>query len=275
MKSVSEMTMTELQDNIGILSTPSKMAGTSWSISAALCLVGGVLKHIAGSVCSGCYAERGQYIFPSFKKAAARRWRKMRYAISFESSRERFISSFSELLTRKRIATEKRIAEGKKVSCDARYHRWFDAGDLQPGMLPIICEIGRRCPEVQMWLPTREWQMVIDEIDGGLEIPINIAIRISAHWPNFNPIYSTRLIAAGCYLSGVHTEKGSIPETMGGEDWSFFECPAHRQDNACDGDLLECRACYACAAPGHKTIAGKTAVSYPLHGFIFAILMAL
>ena len=264
MQNFDVLSVLELNENVGRLSEPSKMAGTSWSISAWICQVGGHLSGLAGSVCDGCYAKKGQYVFPSFKKAAARRWRKMRYALSFESSREKFIGSFVSLLNKKKDHTIKRLAEGRKVSCDARYHRWFDSGDLQSTeMALVIFEIARRCPDIQFWMPTRETDYILDAIDREGPPPINIAVRISAHWPDSNPINNAKLIAAGCYLSGVHTEKGNIPETMGDRDgqWSFFECPAWKQDNEC----RNCRACYPAAYDGHKTIAGSLAVSYPIH----------
>ena len=126
---VKAQSITELNDSVGRLSEPSKMAGTSWSISAFLCGIGSIFAALPPnkdgnpSVCSSCYARKGQYLFASTRIALERRWKVIRKAMSYAGHRERFISNFVTLLERKRLNTIKRLKDGSKVSCDARYHR--------------------------------------------------------------------------------------------------------------------------------------------------------
>lgn len=270
---IKAQSITELNNAVGRLSEPSKMAGTSWSISAFLCGIGSIMAKLPpnkdgnASVCSSCYARKGNYLFKVVKDALDRRWKVIRKAMSYAGHRERFISNFVELLERKRQNTIKRLKDGLPVSCDARYHRWFDSGDLAEGMLPILIEIAERS-DVVFWLPTRERSQIIRYIDGGGKIPSNLSIRISSNWNNESPINIAKLVQAGCHISGVHDERGKIPDEMKA-DHPWFECPAWKQD----GECRNCRACYPTSAKGHRTIAGKFAVSYPLHVALFSLLL--
>ena len=48
------MNIKQATDNVGGLSTPGKMPGYGWSISARRCDVGSSLVDVKGSVCEGC-----------------------------------------------------------------------------------------------------------------------------------------------------------------------------------------------------------------------------
>jgi hypothetical protein len=67
------MTTKEGWEIVGGLSAPSKMPCHSHSIPASACKVGQKLALVAGSVCAGCYAMRGNYRFGNVKTAQARR----------------------------------------------------------------------------------------------------------------------------------------------------------------------------------------------------------
>jgi hypothetical protein len=64
----------------GPLGYPSKMPGTSYGLSAFKCKTGAKLAKIPGSVCHGCYAMRGNYLFAAPKAAQARRLRGIKKA---------------------------------------------------------------------------------------------------------------------------------------------------------------------------------------------------
>ena len=49
---------------VGGLSKPSKMPGWAYGLPAAECKTGSKLAQVPGSVCSGCYALKGCYVFP-------------------------------------------------------------------------------------------------------------------------------------------------------------------------------------------------------------------
>lgn len=57
----------------GGLGFPSKMPGTSYGLPAQACLVGAKLAAIPGSVCHGCYALKGNYLYPNVETSQSRR----------------------------------------------------------------------------------------------------------------------------------------------------------------------------------------------------------
>ena len=59
---------------VGNLSRPSKMPSYAWSISARRCNVGSKLAKVKGSVCEGCYALKGRYMFSNTQDALERRY---------------------------------------------------------------------------------------------------------------------------------------------------------------------------------------------------------
>ena len=54
---------------VGGLSNPSKMPGYGYGLSAKDCITGSKLRKIANSVCAGCYALKGRYVFPNVYQA--------------------------------------------------------------------------------------------------------------------------------------------------------------------------------------------------------------
>ena len=57
----------------GTLSKPSKMPGYAIGIPAKECKTGSKLRLIKGSVCHGCYALKGCYVFPVVQAAQYKR----------------------------------------------------------------------------------------------------------------------------------------------------------------------------------------------------------
>jgi len=58
---------------VGGLSNTSKMPCKSWGISAKQCKTGSKLAKIEGTICNGCYALKGAYVWPVVERAHARR----------------------------------------------------------------------------------------------------------------------------------------------------------------------------------------------------------
>lgn len=184
----------------GSLGFPSKMPGTSYGISAHACKTGSKLAQIEGSVCHGCYALKGNYIYRDVKKAHANR------LASIDSPQ--WPSAMAFLLLRSKT----------------EYHRWHDSGDLQSvHHLAQICIVAKLTKNIRHWLPTRELSFVLAYVADGGVIPANLVIRVSAtmvdgpattKWPT---------------TSGVHhnaAPKGRV-------------CPAPTQGNSC-GDCRAC-----------------------------------
>ena len=66
------MKVSEARAAVGGLSQTSKMPCKSWGISAKACKTGGKLAKVEGTVCHGCYALKGAYVWPVVEKAHAK-----------------------------------------------------------------------------------------------------------------------------------------------------------------------------------------------------------
>lgn len=208
---VALWTVGRLSAYVGGLSSPSKMPGWGYSLPALECGVGGRLRAIAGSVCQGCYAMKGRYVFPNVQRALYRRLRAI--------DRKLWVPAMAELIRRR--------------SADVPYFRWHDSGDLQsPEHLGRIADVARATPEVRHWLPTREYRHVAEFVDQGGEVPANLNIRLSAHMVGGHVPTFPRL--RGLVTVSTVTREGD--DTRGA-----YECPSRFQDNQC-GD---CRACWS------------------------------
>ena len=190
---------------VGGLSRTSKMPCDSWGIPAQSCRVGGRLARIEGTVCHGCYALRGAYAWRTTQQAYARRlacaghpeWvEAMQVLVSWQARRS-----------------------------GESFFRWFDSGDLQSGaMLERIVAVAAGTPEVQHWLPTREYALIRDYVRRA-EFPANLTVRVSAHHVDGSPPR-----VGGLPTSTVHTA-----EARG------YVCPAYEVKPASCGS---CRACW-------------------------------
>lgn len=195
----------------GPLGYPSKMPGTSYGISAKACITGSKLNLVKGSTCEGCYALKGNYIYPSVKMA----------------HEKRLTGIVNPLWVDAMVAMLKAAHKPRKVGLQlSKHHRWHDSGDLQSiDHLEKICEVARQTPELAHWLPTREAGILKRFLDGGGKVPSNLTIRVSATMVDGNPS------AVWPCTSTVH-EKSAAKGHV---------CPAPTQNNNC-GD---CRACWS------------------------------
>ena len=137
---------------VGGLSKPSKMPGWSIGIPAKECKTGAKLRLIPNSVCEGCYALKGCYVFKVVQEAQYKRLE----AISHPD----WVLAMATLINSKKPDV----------------FRWHDSGDVQDvDHLEKIFEVCRLTPEMQHWMPTREaW------IKNHLEdCPKNLIIRLS------------------------------------------------------------------------------------------------
>ena len=135
----------------GSMTRTSKMPGLSYSLPAWECKTGSKLRKIKNSVCSMCYALKGNYT---------------RYKAIKAAQYVRLASLTNKLWTAAMVAQIQR----------QKYFRWHDAGDVQDlDHLNKIFEVCRLTPEMQHWMPTREaW------IKNHLEdCPKNLIIRLS------------------------------------------------------------------------------------------------
>ena len=184
------------------LSQPGKMPGYSWSIPAAACIIGSILKHRKGTSCESCYAEKGRYRWPNVVDALQKRMDGM--------SDSKWIIAMVSLLSSDKVRV-------------VPYFRWFDSGDLQSvEHLDKICTIVRFTPFLKHWLPTREYK-IVREYMRNKELPSNLVIRLSA------PMIDGEPPSWWKWTSTIHDEY----EPLG------HVCPASTQGNNC-GDCRAC-----------------------------------
>ena len=142
----------------------SKMPGLSYSLPAWECKTGSKLRKIKNSVCSMCYALKGNYTrYKAIKAAQYRRLEAMKAP--------RWVDAMVAVIKRQ------------------KWFRWHDAGDVQSlEHLNNIYKICEATPGTRHWLPTREaW--IKNELD---RKPGNLVIRFSPPmmgqrvdtWPN-------------------------------------------------------------------------------------------
>jgi hypothetical protein len=208
---------------VGGVSTPSKMPGLSWNISAKRCKLGSLLReNVEGSVCASCYALKGRYSFRNVIEAQERRLAAFDQAAGSGNMRK-----WAKAMA---MLASSRASKG--------YFRFFDSGDLQSfAMLHAILMVARLAPTVKFWLPTREYPIISEALQFGLiserDFPNNLVIRISA--PCVNQIAGKTFLEShpNITLSAVY-EKGHTPNEV------VYNCPAYTQGGKCG----ECRACW-------------------------------
>ena len=151
-----KLTYSEAWGLVGGLSRPSKMPGWAYGLPASACKMGGILREVEGSVCSKCYAFKGNYRFNNVKSAQKHRLESI---------------------------THPRWAEAMIVllhSIDTRWFRWHDSGDIQsPRHLENIVSVAQACPDVRFWLPTREKVFVYTHLKKHGAFPPNLCVRVS------------------------------------------------------------------------------------------------
>lgn len=202
---VQTLTLAEAEQIIVSLGEVSKMPCYSWNTSAYDCHRGGKLARVPGTVCSHCYARRGNFAFAPTK----------------EQHRENA-----------QAMDDPRWAEAMaKILC-AREHsghfRWFSSGDLRHlGDLLKICDVCRRTPHIRHWLPTHEISILSAFKRSGGKYPPNLTVRLSADWPD-RPVPFTLARSVGAHGVGEVSTKGA------------HTCPSDKQDNMCQ----QCRLCW-------------------------------
>jgi Gene product 88 len=198
---------------VGGLSSPGKMPGKAFGISATKCITGSKLRNIPGSDCSNCYALKNLYVMPNVRKAHDRRFRALTEALNDATARDKWVRSMTVLIERE------------------EHFRWHDSGDLQSvEHLRLIVDVVKATPRTQHWLPTKEYGFVRDYEAAGDPLPANLTVRISSGMRN-----RTRPAAAipdGMTASAVWDNHSEAPG---------YRCPSRQQGNACK----DCRACWS------------------------------
>lgn len=206
----------EAMDIIGSLSTPSKMPWYGFSTSAFDCQTGSKLRQIEGSVCSKCYACKGQYSFPNVRVAQDKRMEGTKHPD--------FVEAMVLVLTTLYNRGKKTYIKNGQPVKENRF-RWHDAGDIQSlEHLEKINEIALKTPFIDYWLPTKEVGYVNQFLKKHKMFADNLTVRIS------NPVIGETFKKApmGLPFSTVNVKD------------DISQCLAPQQENKC----LDCRMCW-------------------------------
>jgi len=148
---------------VGGLSKPSKMPGWSIGIPAKECKTGAKLRLVKNSVCEGCYALKGCYVFDIVQKAQYKRLEAINHP--------QWVEAMATLINSKKPDV----------------FRWHDSGDVQDvDHLEKIFEVCRLTPNKRHWMPTREaW--IKDHMH---KAPANLVVRFSSPMIDQGPVKS-------------------------------------------------------------------------------------
>ena len=166
----------EAREITGGLSAPSKLPGPAYNLPATQCITGAKLVKVPGSVCHGCYALKGAYVWPVVEKAHAKR--------------------LDAIYTAGWVDAMVTAINGDE------YFRWFDSGDIQSDEhLANIVRVAIATPNTKHWLPTKEYLMIARFMRKHGSFPKNLVVRVSS--PNIDqaPIKHYQ------HTSTVHTGK--------------------------------------------------------------------
>jgi len=163
-------TLKQATQIIGGYTTTTKMPTISYSISAKDCITGSKLRCLKNSVCSDCYALKGNYV---------------RFGKNMEKAQNKRLKAItSKDWTNAMIY----IMHNQKRVVNSGLFRWHDSGDLQSiEHLQKIVDIAKQTPNIKHWLPTKESKF-INNYKG--DIPKNLIIRLSGSFIDGKaPIY--------------------------------------------------------------------------------------
>ena len=194
----------------GSVGSPSKMPGKSTGLPAEECHVGVGLQSIPGSVCADCYALKGFYV---------------KYARNVKPAQYKRLDGITHPDWVEAMVT---------LIGDEDYFRWHDSGDVQSvEHLRRICQVCRRTPDTNHWLPTREYRIVEQyRQQYSRAVPSNLSLRLSGHMID-GPAPVTDLPT-----STVASKAAFTLQQLGA-------CPASIQDDMC----MDCRACWDVSVP--------------------------
>ncbi len=154
-------TIKQANEVTGGLSRPSKMPCPAYSIPAETCRTGAKLVDVKDSVCSGCYAMKGNY------KRFAKIIKPKLYERYQKLFNEQWVGGMVHLINKQ---------------CREGFFRWHDSGDIQSlEHIRRIVMVCKKTPEVMHWVPTREFRLVKQYIKKYGAFPGNLTVRLSAH----------------------------------------------------------------------------------------------
>lgn len=151
----------------GGFSKPKKMPNATYSLPTHMCMRGGALREVEGSVCEHCYAhgkdesnQGGFYPLNNVQRNLVRNY------AALKGNPQRWASAL--------------VNQIPKTQDELPFFRWHDSGDLDsPEHLAYLMAIAESLPDTMFWLPTREWDITNKVMQARGGRPNNLALRLS------------------------------------------------------------------------------------------------
>lgn len=201
----------------GSMTQTTKMPCKSYSLPTESCVTGFRMAKIKGSICSKCYANKGNYA---------------RYENGIKPAQFARLDSITQALENAENETIWLSAMVSLIGKD-EYFRFHDSGDLQSvEHFNLIVNLAKVMPKTTFWLPTREYGMIKDYIQAGNVIPKNLIVRLSAMYVD-QPVIVPKSLqnVANVTTSNVHS---TYDAKFGNE------CQSYKNDGQCN----TCRLCW-------------------------------
>ena len=146
----------------GSVTQTTKMPCKSYSLPVVACKTGFKMAQLPGSICSSCYAMKGNYHM---------------YANNIEPAQHARLDAVLTALNNVEYSAVWVDSMATLIGSD-QYFRWHDSGDLQSvDHLHLIVRVCEATPNCHHWLPTREYAMVKQYIDAYGALPCTLTVR--------------------------------------------------------------------------------------------------
>lgn len=190
---------------VTISTTNSKLGGFIPSIN----LPAGLTCRADAPCQKGCYAKKGNWLFPNVKK-------------SLQDNLDIFVSDpdyfFNEIINK--------LNNGDMLY---KFFRWHSSGDIvNPRYLEGMIKVAEACPQTKFLCFTKKFFIVNNAVKNGVEIPSNLHIVFSA-WDNTFKVPNPYNFPVTYVRFKDPSRNADIPE---------YAIP-------CVGKCAECKACWS------------------------------
>ena len=192
----------------GITSKNKKMPFYNYDLSAWDCKKGSQLRKVKNSVCSDCYAMKGNYL--QYKNASV--GASHQYHLKSLDNGFKWVMGMAYQI----------------LKTQTKYFRFHASGDLQSLDHAIqIINLAKLTPSFKYWIPTRETKILKELKEQNISIPKNCVFRVSA--PLINGHLNSKVFRNTS--SVITSEKNASGKNI---------CPSLNQGGMC----LDCRNCW-------------------------------
>ncbi|TRZ48387.1 MAG: hypothetical protein D4S01_10430 [Dehalococcoidia bacterium] len=181
--------------------------GFSFGLQArTACKIGSKLCLKKGSTCFGCYAQGGNYAYPSVKTAHGKRLSGV-MKLNKKAFRSQWVEAMHTLI--------ENILKNKGQDKKTWYFRWHDSGDIiNLDHFRSIVDVCLATPKVKHWIPTKEIPTIKKFIKAGGVIPKNLCVRLSNYYIDKVDDFNLDLPMSVVYSKGTDSGNAKICQAI-------------------------------------------------------------